>query len=106
MLRTYTNMAREYAINEDKQLEVKHSQDVGKILERCETLRNNEDEHLRRKEEFRLYAEVPVIFVEKWMQEYGITDMGKALGEIMFRKVNSEFTAFKTTNTHERAIYG
>lgn len=101
MFKTYDNMYREYNVNTDKQIEVTHKQDVSDIIKFCELKRDMQDVHTRKKEEFRHYAEVPVIFVEKWMQENGITTFGKEIVEIIYKKVNSEFTAFKTSNTHE-----
>lgn len=73
-------------------------QDIEPTLNYAEALRNNEERHS--KTEFKHYAEVPLIFVEKWMNEAGITSMGKELTELMFKKVNTEFQAFKVTNTY------
>lgn len=82
-------------------IEMHQQQDVSAILNGCKILRDNEDLHTRRKEEFKEYCRIPLIFIEKWMHEYGIQDFGKAMGEIMFKKVNTDFTYFKTTNTYE-----
>ena len=86
-------------------IEANYSQDVGALLKMCERKRNDENlnDRAHKEQEFKHYAEVPVIFVEQWMRDYGITNMGKALADIMFRKVNTEFPAFKVTNTYEKA---
>lgn len=95
---------RGYTVNEGI-IEAKYSQDVGALLKMCERKRNDENlnDKAVKEQEFKHYAEIPVIFVEQWMREHGITSMGKALGEIMFKKVNADFPAFKVTNTYEEA---
>lgn len=92
---------RRFDINTDNQIEITEKQDVSQHVLFCENRRKEEDAHLRKKEEWKCYAEVPAIFVEQWMREAGIENFGKEAMEIMFKKVNTEFTAFKTTNTHE-----
>jgi hypothetical protein len=101
MLHTYNSVNCGVKLN-DGLLEVKKVQDVGGVIEACNELRNNEDKHQVRKEEFHHYARIPVIFVEQWMRENNITTMGKEITEIMFKKVNSDFSAFKATNTYEK----
>ncbi len=101
---TSDGIKTELTFNDDGSIDQKTSQDVEPALVVAHEMRGDEDSS-RKREEFRCYAKVPIIFVESWMREYGITDMGKALTEIMFRKVNSDFTAFKTTNTTERVAF-
>lgn len=102
--RTYDDVKRKISF-EDGILQVTASQDVAPVLKAAEEARNNECSSARRKEEFRKYASIPVIFVEAWMREHGITEINKALTDIIMRKVNTEFTAFKTTNTTERVSF-
>lgn len=92
---------REFNINSDRQIVVKEQQDVSSIIKFCEYKRDEQDKYLRRKEEFRHVAEIPLIFVEQWMRENNLTTLGKEIVEIIFKKINTEFQAFKTTNTHE-----
>lgn len=101
MFQEFNNMYRRYDVNSDNHIEVTHKQDVAGIIKFCEIKRDTQDRYLSKKEEFRHVAEIPVIFVEKWMQENGITTMGKELTEIIYKKINGEYSAFKTTNTHE-----
>lgn len=92
---------QKFDINTDDQVVITETQDVSKTVLFCENLRKSEDKHLRKKEEFKYYAEIPVIFVEQWMREAGIETLGKEAMEIMFRKVNTEYTAFKVTDSKE-----
>lgn len=94
-------LRQNYFVNNDGIIEGRQSQNVAKILENCRILRNEEDKYARKKETFKHYAEIPAIFVEQWMRENGLTQMDRALTEIMIQKLNTDFTHFKVTNTHE-----
>lgn len=96
MLKTY------FDVNPEGEIIATQKQDVTQLVRYCEQKKLSEDIHFRRKEEWKHYAEIPTIFVEQWMREAGITNFGKEAMELLFKKVNTEYSDFKVTNSMER----
>lgn len=102
--RTFDTMQRNWLIENDGTINIKSVQDVEPILNYCEEARNNEDKRTRSKSELVQYAKIPVVMWEAWAKEAGIPGseiFSQKMNEIAFKKVNSDFPAFKLTNTYE-----
>lgn len=95
------NMFRRFQTTDDGTLISYAEQDLAPALDYSKDKRDNEI--IRKDDEFRHYARVPMVIVEHIMAKYGITSVGKELSEVLFPEIDINYPYLKTTNTSERS---
>ncbi len=97
----YDNMFRKFRTTDEGNLISYAEQDLAPALDYSKEKRDNEV--IRKDDEFRHYARVPMVIVEHIMAKYGITSLGKELSEVLFPEIDINYPYLKTTNTSERS---
>jgi hypothetical protein len=96
----FDNMLRRYDFRDDGTIVVESIQDVEPILKNNKALRDNEDEHLRKKSDWVKYASVPMVIVEDLMKKginlFDENDIKRAI-----KVIERDYPYLKTTNLKE-----
>lgn len=82
---------------DDGKLIVKRTQDVESIIERNKDLYNNHDGYTPSKN-MRHVASVPLVILEQWAREAGVSVFGPEMREITRRKLNDPDNRFLRTS--------